>query len=264
MKQDKQKTNWLIDAALFGGFLLSQALNVTGLAVHQWLGLAVGALAGYHLVAHWNWVEAVTSRLFGRTSQQSRRFYAVDAGLAAGFAAISVTGLAISTWLDLSLASYAIWRDVHVLASVLTLALLVAKIGLHWRWIVSVARRRIFSDPVPTGPAGTMQPAPVAVPVGRRDFVRLMAGVGAATLLAGVNALGGSAAERVAASPATPAAGSTQVQATGSTQTQATASTGTASACTVRCNKGCSYPGHCRRYVDTNGNGRCDLGECLS
>jgi hypothetical protein len=29
----------------------------------------------------------------------------------------------------------------------------------------------------------------------------------------------------------------------------------------VRCNRGCSYPGHCRRYEDTNGNNICDLSE---
>ena len=147
MKQDKQKRNWIIDAVLFGGFLVALWLDLTGVAVHQWLGIAVGALAGYHLVAHWSWVEAVTSRLFGRTSRQSRQFYAVDAGLAVGFVTIAVTGLAISTWLDLGLASYAVWRNIHVLASVVTLALVVGKIGLHWRWIVSTARRRIFPAP---------------------------------------------------------------------------------------------------------------------
>ena len=53
MKQDKQKRNWIIDAVLFGGFLVALWLDLTGVAVHQWLGIAVGALAGYHLVAHW-------------------------------------------------------------------------------------------------------------------------------------------------------------------------------------------------------------------
>ncbi|MEI8133390.1 MAG: twin-arginine translocation signal domain-containing protein [Leptolinea sp.] len=36
-----------------------------------------------------------------------------------------------------------------------------------------------------------------------------------------------------------------------------------AAACTVRCSKGCSFPGRCRRYTDNNGNGKCDLGECV-
>ena len=257
MMQNKQKTNWLIAAVLFGGFLLAQWLDLTGLAVHQWLGLAVGALASYHLIAHWRWVKAVTERFFGRTSRQACTFYAVNAGLAVGFAAILVTGLVISTWLDLTLASYAAWRTIHVVASVTTLALVVAKIGLHWRWIIDMARRRIFPTPVPTGQAGAARPMPVAAQVGRRDFVRLMAGVGAMAVLAGANALGSALGDKAEASSAAQTPVSMQAQAVAST-------TGTSSTCTVRCNKGCSYPGRCRRYVDTNNNGRCDLGECLS
>ena len=257
MKQDKQKRNWIIDATLFGGFLLALWLDLTGVAVHQWLGIAVGALAGYHLVAHWSWVEAVTSRLFGRTSRQSRQFYAVDAGLAVGFVTIAVTGLAISTWLDLTLASYAVWRNIHVLASVVTLVLVVGKIGLHWRWIVSTARQRIFPAPAPVRQIGVVQLVPVAAQMGRRDFVRLMAGVGAVALLAGVNALTGDAGDQAEASAATQATGGMQA-------VTSTSSASAASSCRVRCGRRCSYPGHCHRYVDSNGNGRCDLGECLS
>src|SRR5512136_3017479 len=113
MTQNKQKTNWLIDAVLFGGFLLALCLDLTGLPVHQWLGLAVGVLAGYHLAAHYRWVVAVTGRIFGSTSRQARTFHAIDAGLAVGFAAILVTGVVISTWLDLALASYTAWRAAH-------------------------------------------------------------------------------------------------------------------------------------------------------
>lgn len=40
------------------------------------------------------------------------------------------------------------------------------------------------------------------------------------------------------------------------------ASSSTASGA-ARCPRGCSYPGHCRRYTDANSNGRCDLGESV-
>jgi hypothetical protein len=232
-------------------------LDLTGVAVHQWLGIAVGALAGYHLAAHWSWVMAVTGRLFGRTSRQSRQFYAVDAGLAVGFVTIAATGLAISTWLDLSLASYVVWRNIHVLASVVTLALVVGKIGLHWRWIVSTARRRIFPAPAPAAQTGAVHPVPAATQLGRRDFVRLMAGVGAVAPLAGVNVLSGTAGDQTEAASAAQKAGDAAAQADAS-------SAGTLSSCTVRCGRRCSYPGHCHRYTDSNNNGRCDLGECLS
>ncbi len=47
------------------------------------------------------------------------------------------------------------------------------------------------------------------------------------------------------------------------TATPTPTSTPTASTCIIRCPKGCAYPGSCRRYIDANGNGLCDLGECL-
>ncbi len=272
--QSKPSFKWIIAAVLFGGFLLSLWLDLTGLAIHQWLGVAVGALAAYHLIVHRQWVVAVTQRLFGRTSGQARLFYLVDACLAAGLAAIIVTGLAISTWLNLALASYAAWRVIHVTVSIMTLILVVTKIGLHWRWIVSTARKMVSSTPAPANRAKTPQPvtAAAANSLGRREFLRLMAGVGAVALLTGAHALGNLSGSQVEASSAP--ATSTQTQATqaatgsgsgsGAGSVNSSSPAASSSTCTVRCPRGCSYPGHCGRYTDSNGNGRCDFGECLS
>ena len=141
MKTNKQKHQWLIDAALFGGFLLSFWLELTGVALHQWLGVAIGVVAGYHLVTHWTWVKSVTDRFFRQTSRQARLYYVIDATVLIGLATISVTGLLISTWFDLALANFSAWKTIHVIASIGTLAAVVAKLGLHWRWIVATARR---------------------------------------------------------------------------------------------------------------------------
>ena len=141
----------------------------------------------------------------------------------------------------------------------MTLALLVAKIGLHWRWIVSMARRRIFPAPAPSGRRARRQPAPVAAQMGRRDFVRLMAGVGAVALLAGANALSGHGDDQAEAALC-------GTEATGSTHGPGRNIVGEHRPAHARCAaaRRCSYPGHCRKYTDSNNNGRCDLGECLS
>ena len=141
MKTNKQKHNWLIDAALFLAFLLSFWLELTGVEVHQWLGVAIGVVAGYHLVTHWTWVKSVTDRFFKQTSRQARLYYVIDATVLIGLATISVTGLVISTWLDLALANFSAWKTIHVIASLSTLTAVVVKLGLHWRWIVATARR---------------------------------------------------------------------------------------------------------------------------
>jgi hypothetical protein len=256
MKNNTHQTKWIIDAGLFAGFLIASLLDLTGLAVHQWLGLAVGVLAGYHLLAHWRWVKSVTQRWFGRTSGQARRFYLIDASLLAGFSLILLSGLVISTWFDLSLASYAAWRSIHLTVTIMTLALVVVKIGLHWRWIVKVGGRMLQGEATTEKRAISPQFATVKVNSERRDFLKLMGVVSLAALVAGYSALESEEAS------ATQSAGTAQEVSQPASAPESNENDASASQCSVRCNRGCSYPGHCRRYVDSNQNNRCDYGEC--
>ena len=218
MHTNRQRWSWVVDALLFGGFIIAMWLDLTGLAVHQWLGVAVAGLAAYHLVSHRQWVVAVTGRIMGgRTSRTALRNWAVDAGLALGFGAITATGVVMSTWLGLELAGYAAWRTAHVIISVATLALVVAKIALHWRWIVSVAQRHVFpaKQQGVAGSGAVLQPTVVVAGsgVGRRQFLSMMGAVGAVSLLAGAHALAddgaGAVASQTAAGAGSPVASNT-------------------------------------------------------
>ena len=162
----KQTTRWFLDAALFLGFFFTFLLDLTGLEVHQWLGVSAGALAAYHLATHWTWVTAVTRRFFAGTPGRSRLYYVLDALIMGGFVTIAVTGLVISSWLNLKLGSYDGWLTVHIWASVAALAALVAKIGLHWRWVVSVGSAAAAELTAALGsPAPAMKPLPVTAAV---------------------------------------------------------------------------------------------------
>src|SRR5512136_2030970 len=72
----KQKTRWRVDAVLFTGFIATFFLDLTGVELHQWIGVFGGALAVYHLLSHWDWASAVTQRFFGGTSGKARQYYA--------------------------------------------------------------------------------------------------------------------------------------------------------------------------------------------
>jgi len=313
-KTNKQTHNWVIDAVLFVGFLVECVLDLTGLALHQWLGVGLAVLALYHLVTHWTWVTAVTARFFGRTSGQSRLYYVLDVGLALSLSGVMVTGLVISTWLSLPLANYLHWRDWHIITTLASLVLLVVKVAAHWRWVTTTARRALM----PPQPVTTLTPAPVAVAGDRRQFLRALGIVGGMAAFSAVHSLrvlvsgaagpegdsklvldstapasaastAGLAAAPAATLTAPPTATAAPAATTGATATKpvtvatpavaptatptrstavASAATGSSaggstSTCVVRCSKGCSYPGKCRRYVDANGNRKCDLGECV-
>jgi hypothetical protein len=256
-----QKTRWVVDAALFTSFLLAFFLDLTGLSLHQWIGLSAAAVAAYHLIAHDAWVDSTASRFFGKLAARSRLYFLIDAALLAGFATITITGLVISSWFNLQLASYDAWRFVHIAASIVTLLVTVAKLALHWRWIVTVTRN-IF-----TGQKALPQ-RPVIGPalLGRREFGRLMGVIGISSLIALASSLHNlrteGNAESTAADVNSASINQNSAKAAASASGSTTSSSAASTTCAVRCRRRCAYPGHCRKYVDSNSSGRCDLGEC--
>jgi len=300
MKKNIQIKNWWIDAVMLAGYLFCFYLEFTGVIGHEWLGVGVGLLAILHTWLHRDWVMKVTRRFFSGAGGRSRWYYLVDVLILIGFIVILETGVVISTWLNLDLAEYAAWLDIHTFASITTLALLAVKVAIHWRWVVNITNKIFSAEP-------KSMPVPVPVPVNRqavdrRRFLGLMGVVGMGSLLAVINvarensiyqtssdvsasALGTvedpvtniPVATAEAGAQSSPAAAEQTM--TGVVETAPPTSTGTpttvptaeyvqetqpvVAACQVRCSKGCSFPGRCRRYVDQNGNRLCDLGECL-
>ena len=298
----KQKKNWWIDAGLFVGMIVCFYLDLTGIELHQWLGVLGGALAVYHLIVHWDWVAAVSQRFFGRTSGKSRLYYVLDGLIFGGFGVITLTGLVISTWLNLSLSNYTEWLQVHIWSSIITLLVTVLKIALHWRWVVSATRSVLSPEPLTPEPVAPRQLAPVKVQASgrqmtRAEFLKVMGAVGVTSVMALTSAgsalklLGGLEETTASAQPdttgnmsataatsssssvasntsqptATPSAASTTESSSQSSSVSSTTDTSSQTsntACSVRCNHRCAYPGQCRKYTDSNNNGRCDLGEC--
>lgn len=290
----KLTLTWLVDATLFAGFLVAFFLDLTGLELHQWIGIAAGALAIYHLTTHWNWVSTVTERFLGKTAWRARLYYLIDLAIFTGFVNITITGLVISSWLNLTLSHYDFWLLVHILVSIATLVLTAVKLGLHWRWLAATTRK-VFSlkTLLPPREIPARRPGPVAAPVvapalapapapgtvrgpmSRAEFLKVIGVVGAASVLA-LGSAGQALKEAVAMGEAsapddagagqaggeTAAAGSSSSRSSARRSSSSSASASSGSSCVVSCGRSCSYPGHCRRYVDSNGNGRCDLGEC--
>ena len=255
----KHTHNWLIDATLFIGLIAAFFLDLTGLELHQWIGAGIGAIALYHLVVHWQWVTAVTGRFLGKTSNRSRGYYLINLSILAGFLIITFTGLIISSWLDLSLSNLESWLTIHILASIGTLILVTLKIVLHWRWIAAVTRKVFNPPPAPVPNPAPARPAPSGSgQLSRAEFLKVMGVASLASLFALTQAVNSLPTAEAASTSTAQTSQPGQVSTSASSSNLASAS----QACSVRCDKRCSYPGHCHRYTDTNGNGRCDYGEC--
>lgn len=271
----------------FIGFLLAFKPQITGYTFHEWLGLAVGFTLVLHLLQHWRWVKSICHTLNCAKTKLRIRFF-LDGFMGLGLITIILTGLVMSSILNLKLSHYESWRIVHFAASYITLVLLVAKIALHWRLINNMLAKA-FSRP---DKQAIMTPEQVL----RRKFLK-DAGFASMGLLglvvsgAGVNALlknvrGASAnvesqavtqADLAATAKPTTVSTATRdstsnimpdplatVQPTTAYTLEPT-STPTTIVLTGRalCNRHCAYPGRCRDYVDNNQNGLCDRGEYI-
>lgn len=261
----KQKINWWLDVLLFSAFIFTFFMDISGLALHQWLGIAVFVISMVHLILHWDWIMAIGRRFFTKTTPKARIYALLDAALLAGLGLIVLSGLVISTWLNLSLDNASAWLALHIIISISTLLVLAVKLALHWRWLVRMLRSFQSRQPVTAVKNPVMIAAQIpAARMNRRDFVKISAVVGAASLLAMVSATKGLAA--LAQPSSDSLAGTLNTQESSSSKVRpgdrSYSLSDSDSSCRVQCNRRCSYPGHCRRYVDSNQNKRCDLGEC--
>jgi hypothetical protein len=282
----KQISKWIINLILWVGFLLLFYLDLTGLSLHQWLGVAIGALVIVHFLQHVLWVKTTLAK-FDSLPVRMRLNLLVDSAILLGMVLTVVSGVVMSTWLNLTLANYETWRILHIAFSVETLLVLLVKLVLHWKMIVlrlrcvfgrgSVLQSKPLVVAAQSVPANAQTPAVKSI--SRRDFLTM---AGTATLVTTLtiahvlkqetlSAQASSTIQMVAQTsdptltvtttqPVTQAAvvepTATAVQ---PTVTQAVSS----NTCIVRCRNGCSFPGRCCRYTDSNGNNKCDLGECV-
>jgi hypothetical protein len=146
----KNRTLRLYAVDVFVLVLFALVINVplTGVAVHEWLGIAVAIALVTHTVQHTNWVVTTTRRMISATSFQNRLNYLLMVGLFVGFVSIIVSGLMISEvalpWVGVTPpgSSFMVW--LHLASVGWVLWLTVIHLALNWRWIVSTSDRLVF------------------------------------------------------------------------------------------------------------------------
>jgi len=163
------KTNLWVDTAIFAAFLVAFEPALTGIAVHEWLGLALAAALIAHIVLHWDWVVKVTLQFLRKLFHSSRLNYIVDGILMIAFVVVMLSGILISrsvlSILGIQVAASPAWRFLHSSSADLFLIMVGLHFALHWSWIVNACKRFLINPlrdrlaPRPT--LGTLQPVPV-------------------------------------------------------------------------------------------------------
>jgi cytochrome b len=150
---NRNKTNLMVDSAIFLAFLVAMAPRFSGLVVHEWLGIAFGAAITTHLLLHWQWIVEVTKRFFSKAQWSARINYILNALLFIDVTLIIFSGLMISEvalpLVGIQLAQSGIWRGLHGIVANLFLVLVALHVALHWQWIVNMFKRFVL---VPLAP----------------------------------------------------------------------------------------------------------------
>ena len=148
-KPNRSKVNLMIDFVIFLGFLIGSAPHFTGMAIHEWLGLAFGAGIVTHLLLHWQWVVETSKRIFSKLPGKTRINYILNIALFIAVTLIAFTGVMISETalpaLGITLSENHAWTMVHKLSADISVFLIGLHVALHWQWIVDAARRYIVA-----------------------------------------------------------------------------------------------------------------------
>jgi hypothetical protein len=137
-----------VDASLFALFIVVVNVPLTGLAIHEWLGIVIAIGMVAHILQHANWVVTTTRRLLSATSLQNRVNYLLVVGIFIGFVSIIASGLLISEvalpWIGVTPpgAPFMLWLHLASVGWVIWLTTI--HLAVNWRWIASASDRLIF------------------------------------------------------------------------------------------------------------------------
>jgi hypothetical protein len=146
----QNRTKLLLDITTFVGFLIAMDPRSSGIAVHEWMTIALAGTFVVHLLLNWDWIVQVTKKLFTGGLNGSRLNYILNWLLFIDGILIMLSGIMISQAvvpaLGFTLSENFTWRGLHEFSTNFAMLLLGLHLALHWNWIVSIVKRLFTRD----------------------------------------------------------------------------------------------------------------------
>jgi hypothetical protein len=141
----KTKKKMILDIAMTVLFLLLMNLGLTGVFLHEWLGVAIVGLFAAHLAINGQWIKNVSKRFFQPIGFKAKAMFVLNVLLTLSMSLTLVSGVLISQFLfaPLAAANFDLWYTVHVFASWATLGIVASHTLVHWNWIKNVIRQAV-------------------------------------------------------------------------------------------------------------------------
>ena len=127
-----------------------QTVRLTGLVLHEWLGIATVGMVLTHLLFAWSWIASQSRRLFSLKSIRARINYLVNLSLFAAVTAVIYSGIVISQKGIPALTGRNSppemdwrWDTLHIQFSAAVIMLAGFHLAINWEWVLA-AGQRIF------------------------------------------------------------------------------------------------------------------------
>ena len=139
------RRNLAVDLVASAVYLVAANPAITGIGLHEWLGL--GALLAFlvHAAMHVDWALEALRGSLARPSWARTGNLALDLLVVVAFMACAVSGLLVSgavlPALGLYAEGYYFWDPLHATSAKLLLALLLVHVVVHWKRIVRFFKR---------------------------------------------------------------------------------------------------------------------------
>lgn len=146
----RKRVDFILDSLLLTLLLLLFSPRLTGLPLHEWLGIAIVPPIVVHVLLSWRWVAAATRRLLRGAPNRVRVNYILNALLFVLLTLVIASGVAISEVAAPSVGTRTIddraWRALHNLT--LNWLLLIAgfHIAMNWDWVRRTLPAMLSSD----------------------------------------------------------------------------------------------------------------------
>ena len=147
----------ILDTILFVSLVLLVEPRFAGLAVHEWLGLAIMPLIVVHIVYAWRWIAATLVRLGVKGAWRLRVNVVLNMALFIAFTVAIFSGLMTSfialPSLGIAPGNYGSWLLLHNQWTLYVQILAGLHVAMNWGWIVGAVRRVVLARPTARGDA---------------------------------------------------------------------------------------------------------------
>jgi cytochrome b len=139
---------WL-DIGLLVSFCALETVSITGLILHEWLGIAMIVMIVVHLLLSWTWVASATRKLIAPRSNRTRVNYLLNVALFVCVTAVIFSGILISQEAVPSLAGRRVvppvsdyqWTRLHNQISNFVFVFAALHLAINWNWTAAAVRK---------------------------------------------------------------------------------------------------------------------------